>query len=201
MSEVAICNQALSWLGESPITSLDDPTKAAALCKANYAELRDAVLEESDWTFAKKRRSLPASATAPAYGYGKAYPLPGECLHVLSVNEIRQGDPRGAWIVEDREILTNDSSCRAIYIKRLTDTGKFSSLFKQALAARLAAELAIPLTASRSLQAQHFQLYEEKRSKAAGRDGQQGKSKRIRSRWMENARISSGPRNTAGPEV
>lgn len=201
MSEVAICNQALGWLGESPITDFTDPTRIAGLCALNYAPIRDAVLEAHNWTFATKRYNIAKAVTGPAFGYANRYPIPGEVLQVLEVNRLTPDDPRGTWFIEDGHIITDDNECKMIAIFRVTDTNAFSSLFTQALAQRIASDLAIGVTGSRTLQQQHWQLYTAKLREASSRDGQQGKSKRLRSRYMERARLSSGPRSTAGPEV
>lgn len=195
-SDVAICNQALGLLGTDPIIALTDNVKAASLCKLLYYDVRDAVLEAHDWTFAVVRAKLPASTTAPTFGFGVAYPLPANVLRVQEVNE-RKGGP---WQVEGGSIVTNDSTCRVKYISQITDPNKFSALFVQALAARMAAELAIPLTQSRALHEQHYKIYSAKIMEAAGRDGMQGTSRRIRSQWLQKARYASGPSST-GPTV
>jgi len=82
----------------------------------------------------------------------------------------------------------------------LTDTSKFLPLFIQALQARLASDMAIPLTSNGKLEEAKWSLYMAKLRQASSRDGQQGKSKRIRSRWLLDARLSSGPRGL-GPTV
>jgi len=81
MSETAICNQALSWLGAGRILSLDDGTELSDLCKDNYEPLRDAVLEEARWTFATKRYEFLPMAEEPAYGYSTQFLIPTEVLN------------------------------------------------------------------------------------------------------------------------
>ena len=46
VSEVSICNQALRWLGQNKIQSLDEKTASAEWMADNYPFIRDAVLEE-----------------------------------------------------------------------------------------------------------------------------------------------------------
>lgn len=199
-TEVSICNQALGWLGEGFITSLDDDSKAAELCKLNYPELRNAVLEAANWTFASKRFELPKTDPPPPYGYANRYRLPSEVLRVIEVNKIDYYDPTRDWQKEGDSIVTNDNECRTRCIVQITDPTLFSPLFVQALAQRLAADLAVPITQSRALQGDHWQLYTAKMREAKALDGMQGKSKRARSRYLENARWSSGPAG-AGPTV
>jgi len=199
-SEVDICNKALLSLGANQIISLDDDSTEAILCKQLYADLRDAVLQAHDWSFAIERVNLPKGGTDPTFRYANAYPLPARVLHVLEVNKIARDDPTRDWQVENDMIVTNDNNCAAMLLRQVTDTSKFSPLFIQALQARLASDMAIPLTSNGKLEEAKWSLYMAKLRQASSRDGQQGKSKRIRSRWLLDARLSSGPRGL-GPTV
>ena len=71
ISEVSICNQALSWLGQETITSLDDQATTAVWMNANYDLLRDSVMEARMWTFATVRAvstSVPSRSKSIAWG-------------------------------------------------------------------------------------------------------------------------------------
>lgn len=193
-SNVSICNQALSWLGAQLITSLDDNTAEAKLCKANYADIRDAITEAHDWTFAITRYNLPKNATAPVNGYSASFQIPPEVLRVLSVSD------NDDWGIEGQDIVTNEASVKMKAIARVTDPNRFSPLFIQALANRLAADLSIPLTQSKSLQKQHYALYQSKMDEAVTNDGLQGKSRKVTSSWLRGARFA-GPSNNSGPTV
>lgn len=181
-TEVSICNQALGFLGGNRIISLDDGTTEANLCKDLYADLRDAVLEERDWSFATVWKSLPSLATTPTGEFAYAYELPSEVLRVAEVED------NTLWRVEDRKIVTDEAAVKARCIVRVTDPSKFSPGFVQALAARLAADLALPITNSRSMMETMFQLYERKVGRAINSDNRQGKARRIRSTWLLKAR-------------
>jgi hypothetical protein len=199
-SEVDICNKALLSLGANQIISLDAEQTEAVLCKQLYADLRDAVLQAHDWSWAIERVNLPKAGTDPTFRYANSFPLPARVLHVMEVNKVEVNDPTRDWQIEDDHIVTNDVSCAAKLLRQVTDTSKFSPLFVQALQARMAADMAIPLTSNGKLEEAKWTLYRAKMAEAASRDGQQGKSRRIRSRWLENARLSSGPRGL-GPTV
>jgi len=199
-SEVDICNKALVSLGASVIISLDDEQIEAILCKQLYADLRDSVLQAHDWSWAIERILLPKGGIDPTFRYANAYPLPSRVLYVMEVNKVDRNDPTKDWQVEDDAVVTDDNTCAVKLLRQVTDTAKFSPLFVQALQARLAADMAIPLTSSGELEKAKWSLYLSKLKEASSRDGQQGKSRRIRSRWLENARLSSGPRGL-GPTV
>lgn len=184
-SEVSICNQALSWLGVSAIMNLDDPQKQAQLCKTNYAQLRDTVLEEGKWSFATRRvmYSTPV-ATSPDYGYANKFALASTELIVIEANDTGkpQGDYDLDWRVEERHIVTDATKVYAKVIIQVTDVQKFSNTFRQALAARIAAELAMPLTESHKKMMDMWALYDAKLTNAMTIDGMQGRSDRIKSR-------------------
>lgn len=204
VSPVAICNQALGWLGGDLIISLDDESKEAKLCKANFDGLRDAVLEDREWTFAVARIEMAELIDVPLYGFDKAFQIPEDVLRVLQVSRAGEVDDgvlvegsfqsatRGGtgqgresridWLREGETIVANNAArifCRVL--KRITDTTKFSPAFDQCLAARMAMDLAIPLTNSRLLQRDMAQIYGEKITLAAGTDGMQGRSYKVRS--------------------
>ena len=202
MSEVSICNQALSLLGAIgrentvPLTSLDDDSNYARLCKLNYEPVRDAVLAEHNWSFATRWEKLTAAADPSPGEFANEYPLPGDVLEVLFVGE--DYDHPEEWRLEGNAVRT-DGPGKVQVIYRVEDTSRFSSLFTQAFVARLAAELAIPVTNSRTLMENMFAMYDQKMKRAAARDSQQGTSRRIRSRWLSHSRNRG--MHLAGPTV
>lgn len=185
--EIDICNQALGWLGANLITSFDDQSKEANLCQANYSYLRDAVQECAEWSFCIKRVELAELSDSPL-GYGVAYQIPDDCLRVVSASKNGQFTVQMEWVLEDRKILTNNGSCYIRYISRIEDPVRFSPNFVTALAYRIAADLAIPLTKSRTLQQQMLSIYEKRVDEAMGMDGMQGRTRRMRSSWSDSSR-------------
>ncbi|HHJ80413.1 MAG TPA: hypothetical protein ENJ65_02135, partial [Candidatus Tenderia electrophaga] len=139
-SEVQICNQALSFLGAQLITSLDDNTVPAQLCKLHYAPLRDTVLSDGNWTFAMARRRLSADPTPPEFGWSNRYRLPNDLLRVVRVFTDASIGARRSGVEHQREgdfLLVNYGGPLYLqYIARITDPSKFSPGFIQALAAR-----------------------------------------------------------------
>lgn len=169
ITEVSICSNALGKLGDNAITSLDDPTERARWCKRFYAKCRDAALRAHNWNFAVKRVALVQSATPPTFGFLYAYQLPPDYLMLLELSE-------GADIpyrIEGGQLLADVPALSIRYIARTGDTAQMDPLFVEYLEAKLAAELAIPLTNSQSIY-QAMQL--EARTKlqeARTRDGQE----------------------------
>lgn len=175
-TDVTIVNAALIRLGETTVTALSDDTKPGRLANAIYADLRDAVTRAHPWNFALARAELTANASAPTWGYANAYDLPGDpnhCLRVLAVDG--EDEQAGRWTVEGRQILSNLSSpIRIIYLRRISDPADTDPLFREALSARLARELAEALGKSTSLQQAMAELYDAKLREARSADGQEG---------------------------
>lgn len=156
-SKVEVANRTLSKVGDSRITALTDNTKQAREINASFDIVRDAELRDHRWSFAKKRAQLAASATAPVFGFTKAFPLPTDCLRVLRVGDVspgvdlanaRNGDS-SAFAIEGRQILTDDAGpLNVIYIARIEDTTQWDASFVEVFAARLAYEVCDALTAS-----------------------------------------------------
>lgn len=173
-TDVTIVNAALIRLGETTITALADDLKPARLANEIYADVRDAVTRAHPWNFALARAELAANANAPTWGYAYAYDLPVEpdhCLRVLTVD----GERDGRWTIEGRQIVSNlPSPIRILYLRRISEPDDTDPLFREALSARLARELAEPLGKSTSLQQAMGNLYEAKLREARSADGQEG---------------------------
>ncbi len=140
-----ICNQALSAIGASTITSLSDTTnKNSKACNAIYEHVRNSVLTDHIWSFAQKRVAL-VEATDPDHvwtedGVTIVYDKPTDMLQLNFVNQ------RGALVkVEGDQILSDTSALQIKYTFEITSTAKFTPKFVKAFAAQLAAELTINL--------------------------------------------------------
>lgn len=192
---VDIANMALSWLGEEEITSLEDQSKRALQMKINYIPARDATLEAHDWSFAIKRFIPAKLETPPVYGAAYAFSIPSDILRVISVdtqdtlvhaafNTPINSDEQVDWVFEDRMIICNEDAVSARGIRRVQDEGKFSPLFVQAFAAKLASLTALNLTGSAEIQGNMFNLFVLAIKEAKTRDGLQGRSRRIRNRSL-----------------
>lgn len=181
MNQVAICNLALGWLGANPITSIDDASVPAELCKANWDAIRDSVLEAHAWTFAVERGQLAADATAPAYGWGNRFQVPSTLIRILEADD-GTGYADFEWVREGAYLLTDQPAPLYIrYVKRVEDPALWSAGFCMALAYRLAAALTVSITENRANHADLWKLYQATLLEAARMDGFQGRSERVRS--------------------
>ena len=175
-TEVSICSNALRKLGDDPITSLTEDTERARLCNAFYNTARDSLLRSHPWNFAITRASLTRLSSTPAYGFAYQYALPTDpyCLRVLEMEyqdyifKIENDATNG------RVLLSDESTAKILYIAKVTDPTKFDAMFTDTLTAKLAVDLAYPVTNSVQFQAQMQKLYQLKLSEARSIDGQEG---------------------------
>ena len=172
----------MDLLGAATITALTENSKEARLCNRRFETVRDQVLRAHPWNAAITRKELAQDSAAPAFGFTYQYTLPTNpyCLRVLSFwnanvdNEIAAYDSQNMFKVEGRKILTDESTCKIIYIGRVTDTEQYDSLLSSTIAHKLASEVAYAITGSNSVGQQMFQLYQSRLAEARSMDAAEG---------------------------
>ena len=190
-SAVQIANLALTRIGQKPITSLDDTNNAAILVKTQYDDMRRAVLQTLPWTFAKADAELAELDDVTSRKYDHVYQLPVKALYVVdtSMDDDGQGGTGEVWEVQGRTIVTDAGSPIEItYIEDVTDVTRFSALFVDAFAERLAAEIVYGITKQAAQRERHLQIYSAKVENAAAVDGQQGSQVVLESNQLINVR-------------
>lgn len=162
-SEVAICNLALSHLGDdAAVTSIRPPDESAqaGYCATFYPIARDALLEMFPWPFCTKRMALAEVVNPSPFDWQYAYTLPSTCIRPLSAllpgasprcfSNVDTDAGSFPYVVEAAQdgspvLYTNVETAVLRYIDRVDDTTKFTGLFVIALARLLAAYMAGPL--------------------------------------------------------
>lgn len=151
-SQVSISNLALKILGAKRIEAPDENSRNARSCADVYEALRDALIEDHPWRFARARATLalysgtPAVAgDSPEFDYAYAFTLPSDCLAVEFPRDQIDCD----WEIRDGRLLTNQGNViYANYVKRVTDPTRFPPSFVLALAARMADYMCEEITQS-----------------------------------------------------
>jgi hypothetical protein len=187
VTDIEICNMALGFCGKDGIAAFEDDSTEARACKAFYAGIRDKVLEDRIWSFAKEQYILAPVAGAPLFGFTKKFQLPGEVVRVHRADD-GSGDYRMIWDLPGRHILTDAEQVFITAVKKIEDTSLFSPGFSLAVALRLAYTLAVPMTENRQLKADLWAEYQTEIKDAGGVDGSQGKSERVRSDGLARRR-------------
>jgi hypothetical protein len=160
MTDIQICNLALARLGDSRITALTDATAQAQYCSLFYSQTLEELQTEFDWQFCRKLASLTADVTAPAFGYARRFAVPSDFLRLIRLNGIDEDENFSKWEIVDGFIHTDLAAPAQIeYIASVTDAAKFPAVFVEILSAKLATNLAMPLTGSKELFSQMAEVF------------------------------------------
>lgn len=172
---VDICNRALTKLGEDRIIALTDNSKQAKACSHAYEFVRDAVLRMHPWNCTATRAQLAPLVTTPAFTYAYEYQIPSDALKILEV------DTDYDWVVEGRKILTDEGTVLNIrYQKRETDPNQYDALLFEVIAAKLAYELAEPLTQSNAKKSEMKDDFKSILRDAKMNDAQEGSVSKLK---------------------
>jgi hypothetical protein len=174
MTDVDICNLALSYLGDSAtVTSINPPegSAQAQLCARFYPIAVKIMLEGHDWNFITTRVALALLSITPLNDWQYAYAMPPSVNTLISVKPqclyAGLGCERAYWMgylgcfefetqcLDDFQIeavgdgtqmiLSNATDAIARYTLTEATSGQFSASFTDALAWKLASMLAGPL--------------------------------------------------------
>jgi len=180
ISEVRICNMAMSMIGaSSKIETLIEDTAEAQECNLWYTYSRRQALAATDWSFARKRLALATHTDDPPSGiWAYRYQYPSDCVvlrkmqnpsgtaAIACLNDNLVAEDAVPFEVEtgssgtDLSIVTDLDEAIAVYTFDLTEVTLFSEFFVSMLAAALAANTAFTLTGQSELEdkmAQRFQ--------------------------------------------
>lgn len=184
MSVTDICSQALLRIGQQPISEITEQSNEALICRKFYEQTRDELLRQHPWNFAIGNKNLSAeAATSTNSAYEYLYPLPADCLRVLSVYEYDY-----EWCVEGKNLLINSDDPEIKYIKRVTDSGIFPDDFIEVLVLKLACKLCIPLTKDIRQQKLLYEEYEMTSGRAKAADAQENSYQELETSTIINAR-------------
>jgi len=150
MSKIEIINRALLKLGEPPISSLNEAAFATSY-EMIFEDIKNLLLSAYPWRFAVKTKKLPRLENMFSNRF--MYKLPADCLLILKVYISTNADTADFRPVssEDYEIADGcviafyKGALQVDYVARLEDDSNFPPLFKEALVAKIAAELAMRL--------------------------------------------------------
>ena len=190
ISVVKICNLALSRLGDDSISSLTEDSKPARSCNLIYDHTRDVVLADFPWNSAMRRARLAQLSDTPEFGYTHKYQLPTNpyCLRVwyVSSDGLNDDSDRVDWVVEGRELLTEETTVYISYTAQITDVAQYTPMLVEAIVCRLAANLCEPLVKSVALETKCVNMYEYAKDKAHLSDAEEGTGFRQRgqSAWI-----------------
>ena len=148
LTQIAIWNRALGFLGARSIAAEDENTPEALQCRLYWDSARRQALRDYPWAFAQRRAWLARVALPSGFEqeYRFAYALPEACL---KAHEVRHEgllplpfclarDPAGDATI----LLTSASRALLLYTEDVRHCHQFDDLFAHMLARKLACLLA-----------------------------------------------------------
>ena len=183
MHQIEIVNLALTRLGLTSVTSLGEASaEASAAAKVWDAAVR-AALQEHRWGFNTKRAALPLRMENPAGStFLFRYGAPADLLQPYEIfqADVTQDRPI-PFLFEGGDIYSDEAGAILIYGANAESAVSFSSQFCDALAWRLASELAAPLTQKTSLMEYAMGRYQDSvaRAKASAGNAQRPRDEKI----------------------
>lgn len=143
MSKLEIINRALLKLGEPPVSSLND-TAFGKSYEMIYDDVKKLLLSAYPWRFATALQSLVQEQEK--YGARYLYALPEDCLLLLRVFDTNTETALLEYEIAGQAIaLETNADISVEYVQDIDDDASFSALFREALAAKIASELAMRL--------------------------------------------------------
>lgn len=190
-SQVSICNKALLRVGQAQIQALTEQSTEAAYCRQFYDDIRKTVLRSFAWNFALKFSTVAEVAGQTSYRFAYVYALPADCLRILEVHPSEGYSPDDAATEFETigQYLHTDMEDAIIkYVFDVTDTTQFDDTFVDALAYRMAAELAMPITRDPNYVGSMMDMYYRTLSAARTYDANENHRVRSIGRSFLNAR-------------
>ncbi len=180
-SETGQANGALALIGEPPITSLDDATRAAArYAKRYFAEERDELLREKDWQFARNF-ATPGAVASPNSAWSWRYTMPADCIAVVRIGDYEKYTDEPDWEEvssgEDGDVATfvdtNEAGAQIYYTRRIVNPAQWDLDFAALFKTRLAIKLNPLIGRDKSLTATLMQMASKREDDSSKRDSQQ----------------------------
>jgi hypothetical protein len=135
-------------------------------------------MEEHRWTFANATFKFGVANVTPNdddnWRYANAFNIPSNILHVMRVYANPETPYQTKWERKGDKLYADDDTLYLDTTIRVTNPSDFSTLFRQALAARIARDLCLGLTRNVKLHDAMSIKYENALIDAAASDGMQG---------------------------
>lgn len=184
ISSATVASNALGFLGEQPILTLLDESVRARLVNGHFAILRDAILADHLWNFAKRRVVLVAeSVAAPVFDYAYTFALPTDYIKMVKFN------PQWAdYEIQGNTLVTSAQEAMISYIARITDLNAWHPIAVLAFEYKLAAAVSPVLKSDYKITEMMEGMYESWIRKAKIADAQDERSKEVLSDDLIDAR-------------
>lgn len=203
-SDVDICNLTLDLLDQAPISDIETPvTSTEEIFSRWYDQTRKQALRRHPWNFAAKRAIFAPNATAPVFGWSKAFDLPADYIRIMHINEsviVHDSPiPQSLYTVEGGQILIGDilnatsaDELRLVYVSDFTNVPRMDASFIDYLHKLLALNVAYKITQSNSTVQRMAELVKDAESVARSMSGQENPPIRVERSSTRRARRNTG---------
>ena len=113
--ELAIINQMMTGMGESPITDLTSTEPKVVVVNANYAAVKYFCMTKSNWVDFMAKKALNRLSGTPINRWTYAFQLPSDCLKVVTTW------PPSTYQLMNRQLLSNEPTCQLDYIRNVEE--------------------------------------------------------------------------------
>lgn len=197
LTDVKICQKALTLLGAEQIQSLNEENDRSKTCNLLYPEIKKDALSQNTWNFATAKRELNKLAQDPINEYDNQFDLPNDMvlgpIKVFSNKQSR--NPTQRWKIANNKLMTNKDEIYMDYVANV-DEHRFPSYFTKFLYHALAAELAKNITDQTTTAQFYYQMaYGSPNDNKNG--GLLGKAKLLDSQTQTTQVIDDNPINDA----
>ena len=183
-SKIDLVSNALILIGDLPITSLTGNARSQVVANNLYENIKKAELSKFPWSFARKKATVSADATAPVgNAWSKKYQLPTDLLFLIKI------DPNVPYQLYGSEIYTNyDQEFVVDYIHNVSES-EFPESFARVMEYALAKDFAMAISDSGTVKQLMAEEYQNQSRMARYTDSQQSPSEVIRNRPLIDVRF------------
>lgn len=166
-SDNPIINAALLKVMEPQVVAFNDQAFIPAnRAEEIYVETVKEVSREHSWKCLTKRAALTVDEDAPEFEWDYSYPLPDDCLRVVSFNGRPSIYSENYFVQEGQSILTNDDTAELVYVAYEEDFTKYDNLLTNAITALFASRIASQRRRDPNMGALFFSEYTSALSRA-----------------------------------
>jgi len=141
VSVAEICRRAILRIGSADL--FKPHGEPMVIAQSIYESVRDSLLADFQWSFARTQVSIAKDAAAPTTGYSFRYAIPTACKQIIRVNNIDDSENNAQWEVVGSFIHTNFATPIILdHTATVTDVTKFPPIFIEILTTTLALKLA-----------------------------------------------------------
>ena len=141
VSVAEICRRAILRVGSADL--FKPHGEPMVIAQSLYESVRDSLLSDFQWSFARAQVSIVKDAVAPTTGYSFRYAIPATSKQIIRVNNIDDSENNAQWEVVGGFIHTNFATPIILdHTATVTDVAKFPPIFVEILTASLAFKLA-----------------------------------------------------------